>query len=257
MKASTMLVALVLAMPCANATTPAAALTPVFHAGDRYADVFSRTIDLHADGFSDNVRRVSGTADYRVLAGSSARPRLHIDYTYDGLHQGSGTVELADGGATSCFEGRCSPATDASGLSWNPRLWGPAPASLRVGQHWEVVIAAPWELGPAGRQTVTVIAYDPRDRRVTLEREGGGEGAPAGEPFATTLVRDGHSYPVRVLPGRSHWVGYTSFRAGIVVSDELLVERPVTLVSGALGRIAAREREYILLNAMPSPAPPG
>jgi hypothetical protein len=36
-----------------------------------------------------------------------------------------------------------------------------------------------------------------------------------------------------------------------VVSDELMVERPVTLVSDKLGRIAASERQYILLNAMP------
>jgi hypothetical protein len=55
----------------------------------------------------------------------------------------------------------------------------------------------------------------------------------------------------RVLPGRSHWSGYTTFRAGIVVSDELLVERAVTLVSDKLGRVAGQEREYILLDAAP------
>jgi hypothetical protein len=54
-----------------------------------------------------------------------------------------------------------------------------------------------------------------------------------------------------VLPGRSHWRGYTTFHAGVVVSDELMVERPVTLVSDALGRIRGQEREYIALNAMP------
>lgn len=36
-----------------------------------------------------------------------------------------------------------------------------------------------------------------------------------------------------------------------MVSDELMVERPVTLLSDKLGRIAANQREYILLNAMP------
>ncbi|MEI7035175.1 hypothetical protein [Fulvimonas yonginensis] len=112
-------------------------------------------------------------------------------------------------------------------------------------------IAGPWELGPRGRQTVTVVALDPADARVTLEREGEGGGAYLGDRLAATLVRAGRSYAVRVQPGRSHWIGYTTFRAGVVLSDELLVERPVTLVSDELGRVPAHEREYILLAAMP------
>jgi hypothetical protein len=117
-----------------------------------------------------------------------------------------------------------------------------------------VAITAPWELGPTGTQKVTVIAIDPIDQRITLRREGHGDGAFLGDKLATTLVRDGHSHAFTVQPGRSHWYGYTTFRAGVVVSDELMVERPVTLVSGELGRIAASQREYILLNAMPPPA---
>jgi len=49
------------------------------------------------------------------------------------------------------------------------------------------------------------------------------------------------------------WTGYTTFREGVVVSDELLVQRPVTFVSNELSRMAGSEREYILLNAMPAP----
>lgn len=112
-------------------------------------------------------------------------------------------------------------------------------------------IAAPWELGPAGTQKVTVIALDPASQRVTLLREGSGDGAYLDDKLQTTLMRDGQTWPVTVQPGRSHWYGYTTFRAGVVVSDELMVERPVILVSAKLGRISASQREYILLNAMP------
>jgi hypothetical protein len=230
----------------------APALTARFHAGERYANVFSRTIAIHADGFEDSVRRVSGSAQYRVLDGSAPQPRLRIDYRYDGLQQGNGTVELREQGAVSCFNGSCAPNTDASGLAWKPHLWGTAPARLQVGQHWEVSLPTPWELGTPGRQTVTVVALDRAGQRVTLEREGSGEGAYLGDRLDTTLVREGHSYPVHLLPGRSHWRGYTTFHAGVVVSDELVVERAVTLVSPTLGRVAGQEREYILLNAMPA-----
>lgn len=249
-----------LALALATASLPAvagdrqphaAALTPVFHPGERYANVFSRTIAVRADGFEDNVRRVSGSAAYRVLDGEAARPRLHIDYRYDGRAPGSGTVAFRDEGATACFDRHCSPNTDASGLAWNPRLWGVAPAALRVGQHWSLDIAQPWELGTRGRQTVTVVAFDARDKRVTLKREGDGDGAFLGDTPTLTLRRDGRSQVFRMSAGHAHWTGYTTFRAGVVVSDELMVERPLTLVSDTSQRIVAQEREYILLNAAP------
>jgi hypothetical protein len=233
------------------AESAAAYLTPAFHDGARYANVFSRAIAFDAVGFDGSVRRVSGSAIYRSVAGAAPHPRLQIDYHYDGLPPGSGTVEFRDDGATSCFNSKCTPNTDASGLAWNPRLWGTPPATLQIGQSWIVDIAAPWELGTPGRQKVTVVALDPASHRVTLKREGNGDGAYLDDPLKATLVRDGHSYSVTVQPGRSHWYGYTTFSAGVVVSDELMVERPVTLISGPLGHIAARQREYILLNAMP------
>ncbi|MDO1529667.1 hypothetical protein QMK61_12575 [Fulvimonas sp. R45] len=238
----------------APATAPA--LTPAFRVGATLGNVFSRTIAVHAPGFDDAVRRISGTAVYRVIDASPARPRLRIDYDYDGRPAGSGTVELPDGGATNCFNGQCAPNTDASGLAYNPRLWGRPPATLRVGQRWTVDIAGPWELGPAGRQTVTVVALDPASRTVTLQREGTGDGAWLGDAPTLTLSRGGHAYAMARQAGRTHWRGYTIFRDGIVLSDELVSTRPVALTSPQLGRIEATERQYILLDAMPATAAP-
>jgi hypothetical protein len=127
---------------------------------------------------------------------------------------------------------------------------------LKLGQRWTVDIAAPWELGPAGRQTVTVVALDCTGHTVTLEREGSGEGTWLGDATQLTLTRDGHSWPVTRQAGRTHWHGYTTFRDGIVLSDELVSTRPVALTSAQFGRIEATERQYILLNAMPVEAAP-
>lgn len=231
------------------ATAPA--LTLALRAGATFGNVFSRTIALHASGFDDVVRRVSGTATYTVVDAAANPPRLRIDYLYDGRPAGSGTVMLPDGGAGNCFDGKCMPNTDASGLAYNPLLWGHAPATLRVGQRWTVDIGAPWELGPAGRQTVTVVAFDPASHTVSLEREGSGTGPWLGDAPQVTLTRGERSYPLTRQPGRAHWHGLATFRDGIVLSDELMSERAVVLTSPQLGRIEGVERQYILLNAMP------
>jgi hypothetical protein len=238
------------AVAAAPATAPS--LTPAFRAGASFGNVFSRTIAIRAPGFDEAVRRVSGTATYRVADAASAPPRLHIDYRYDGRPVGSGAVELPDGGATNCYDGKCAPNTDASGLAYNPRLWGTPPATLKLGQHWTVDIAAPWELGPAGRQTVTVVALDPASHTVTLEREGSGDGAWLDEKPQLTLTRDGQPSELTRQAGRTHWRGWTTFRDGIVLSDELVSTRQVVLTSARYGQIEATERQYILLNAMPT-----
>lgn len=246
-----------LSLPAAGTATPAAtaaALTPSLHAGDVFGNVFSRTIALQAPGFDDAVRRVSGTASYRVVDATATPPRLRIDYLYDGRPAGSGSVALPDEGATNCYDGKCAPNTDASGLAYNPLLWGRAPATLRVGQRWTVEIRTPWELGPAGRQTVTVLAFDPASHTVSLEREGSGNGPWLGDAPQLTLTRGDRSYAVARQPGRAHWHGRTTFRDGIVLSDELISTRPVTLISAQLGRIEGVERQYILLNATPGEA---
>jgi hypothetical protein len=247
-----------LSLPATSgAATPpatAAALTPALHAGDVFGNVFSRTIALQATGFDAAVRRVSGTATYRVVDAAATPPRLRIDYLYDGRPAASGTVALPDEGSTNCYDGQCAPNTDASGLAYNPRLWGRAPATLRVGQRWTVDIETPWELGPAGRQTVTVVAFDPASHTVSLEREGSGEGPWLGDAPQLTLARGGRSYTVARQAGRAHWHGRATFRDGIVLNDELISTRPVTFTSAQLGRIEGVERQYILLDATPGEA---
>jgi hypothetical protein len=242
---------LALTLPTAAAATTTTALTPAFVRGTTFGTMFSRATDVRVPGFDETVRRVSGTAVYAVTDVSSARPRLRIDYRYDGRPEGSGIVEFRDAGATNCFNGTCTPNTDASGLTYNPRLWGMPPATLRVGQRWTVDIAGPWELGPPGRQTVTVTAYDPISRTVTLQREGSGDGIWLGQPTTFALTRDGKTQTVRYQPGRTRWYGVTTFRNGIVLSDELMSERAVTVSLPDGTQVSGTERQYILLDATP------
>ena len=242
---------LALALPTAASAAPATALTPAFARGTTFGTMFSRATAVQLPGFDEAVRRVSGTAVYAVTDASSAYPRLRIDYRYDGRPPGSGIVEFHDDGATNCFNGTCSPNTDASGLAYNPRLWGTPPGALRVGLRWTVDIADPWELGPAGRQTVTVTAYDPVSRTVTLQREGTGDGTWLGQPATLALTRDGKTQTVNYQSGRTRWYGLTTFRNGIVISDELMSERPVTVSLPDGTHVSGTERQYILLDATP------
>jgi hypothetical protein len=226
-------------------------LQPHVQPGQKLGNVFSRAIAYKADGVDDVVRRVSGTAEYVVSESSADEIAVDGTFLYDGRPEAKGKTEFKDQGRVSCWDGKCATATDASGLLYNAGVWGSPPSSLRKGTSWEVVIAEPWELGPAGKETVTVLALDPAEHSVTLQREGTGEGFFDNDAKQVHLTKDGKSYTADVSPGRAQWRGFTTFREGVVISDELLVERPVTLTSKELGSIAGMERQYILLNAMP------
>jgi hypothetical protein len=65
-----------------------------------------------------------------------------------------------------------------------------------------------------------------------------------------SINKDGKATKMDIVPGSSHWIGYTIFKNGMVVSDELMVTRPITLNSDSLS-FKAEQREYILLNEMP------
>jgi hypothetical protein len=220
-------------------------------AGQKISNVFSRTISFHANGIEDVVRRVSGTANYEVTDPSPDRITLKAEALYDGYPAQAASAEYRDHGQTACRQGKCQPLTDASGPFFNPLLWGAAPAVLTPGTTWEVEIQQPWELGPAGKQTVTVISYDAADHEITLKREGSGSGPYDNDKKQIQIKKDSKEYTASIIPGDSHWTGFTTFHQGIVKNDELLVERDVTLSIAGLSNIKAKERQYILLNAAP------
>jgi hypothetical protein len=149
---------------------------PRLQSGQKLSNVFSRTIAYRGEGVDDLVRRISGTANYTVT--NSSPEKLVFDSTglYDGRPEYKGNIEIRDKGRTTCYDGQCSTATDASGLLFNALLWGDPGGNISKGSSWEMTIAEPWELGPPGKQTVTVVSADPTTHSVTLRREGTGGG---------------------------------------------------------------------------------
>jgi hypothetical protein len=65
------------------------------------------------------------------------------------------------------------------------------------------------------------------------------------------LQKDGRTIEAKVSVHRTTWVGYTVFRKGMLVSDELTAESDVTLTSPELGTVPAKSRQYVLMNAAP------
>jgi hypothetical protein len=229
-------------------------LAPKLEVGQTLGNVFSRTISYTPEGADEAVWRASGTALYTVVDNSPANIALDGEFHYDGRPKSSGKTVIKDEGKTLCYKDKCGRNNDASGPLYNPFLWGHAQGRIRPGTTWTVAIPESWELGPSGNQTVTVLLADPANHSVTLKREGSGEGFFADEAKQIHITKEGKSYLVDVVPGKAHWTGYTTFREGLVISDELLVVRQVTLTSKELGSIPASQREYILLNAMPAPS---
>ena len=220
-------------------------------AGQKINNVFSRTIAFHAEGMDDTVRRVGGTAYYEVADPSPEHTKFNSTVLYDGHPQQVGAGEYHDHGQTFCMKEHCVPVNDASGPLFNPLLWGTPPAQLAPGTTWQVEIKQPWELGPAATQTITVVSLDPANHEITLKREGSGDGWYDSERKQVQVKKDGKEYTADITPGTSHWTGYTTFHQGIVKSDELLVERDVTLSAADFPKTTAKERQYILLNAAP------
>ena len=61
-------------------------------------------------------------------------------------------------------------------------------------------------------------------------------------------TRAGRTLEVRLMPGNAHWSGYTVVREGVIIADEILVERHLTLVGPAGQRFEAEQRSYTLEN---------
>jgi hypothetical protein len=244
---------------CAHAASngDANCLIPQISVGDHFSNVFSIAVAINAEGFDVLARRNGGTGDYTVKQlGANQDLTFEISDLYDGLASEHGENIIRDGGATSCYQGECRTYTDASGLLYNRLLWGYPPKRLKVGMTWQVAISQPWELGPAGTQLVTVTYLDEKNGIVTLKREGTAVGSFANESPQVTLVKSGKRVTFDVKPGQARWNGFTTFKHGIVLSDELLVVRQDELHSEEAGTIKATTRRYMLLNAAPYPTLP-
>ncbi len=241
----------------ASSESSARFFTPPVLIGEHFSNIYSIAISTKADGFDEKVARNSGSSDY-TLKQVSAENALTFDESdaYDGSAVGRGESVIRDQGSSLCWNGACRTYTDASGLVYNRLLWGDPPANMKPGTTWQVNIRKPWELGAAGIQTVTVITINHRDDTVTLKREGSTEGFAADEPTQVTLIRKGQAVTLDVKPGKAHWVGYTTFQRGIIISDELLVVRTDVLQSKEIDSLNATRRRYILLNAAPYPTNP-
>ncbi len=227
-------------------------LTPSPKPAERFGTVFSIAHSIKGDGFDEIVGRNGGTVDYTTISATADKLTFSDSTRYDGHPSSVGVEEVRDGGKTSCWSGSCRAYTDASGVLYNEFMWGKAPQKIGQGTTWIVDIGQAWEMGPAAKQQVTVVALDQIAHTATLLREGHGDGARANEPKQIQIKRDGNTYLVDFIPGASHWKGYTTFRAGFVESDELVMERTVTLRSAKLGELKASERFLMLLNATPS-----
>jgi hypothetical protein len=221
--------------------------------GETYTDVFSKTVSIRGKGFKEIVSRISGSGSYTVLDTNPDDPVFYSPYRYDGYAEGAAKVEIRGGGTTVCSQGKCTVDAESSGLAFNPLLWGMPPQDLKPGMTWQIKITRPWELGPPGTETVRVVSLDPVNHVVMLDRQGSGSGESDSEDaHAAHITVGGTTDVAKIVPGPSHWSGQTVFQHGIILSDVILIERPVTLVS-KLGTFHGMEREYTLLNAMPLP----
>ena len=233
-----------------NSSTPAF-FTLNIKKGDRLANIYSRTIAFTGDDFAPVVFRVSGSSTYEVVDNSPLKPRFNETDLYDGRALSTGLSEIGFDGKGS-YNGNSFTNTSASGLLYSSLVWGPIPAQVKEGDSWQVAITQPWELGGPGKQTVIVIAVDAKHNTVTLKREGSSEGFYDNDlKQIEVTLKDGKKVKMNLTPGVSHWQGLTTFKNGIVLSDELLVTRPVTLATDSL-HFTGNQREYILLNAMPA-----
>jgi hypothetical protein len=233
-------------------------LSPTFRAADTYSNVFSIMISRKVEGYDERVGRNGGSADYTVISASPSDWRFKLAGRYDGQPVSRGELDMRDGGRCSIREdtkGQCQPYLEASGLTYNPYLWGVPPKSLTEGMTWRVDLPQAWEMGGAsGTQKVTVVHVDPRRVAVTLLREGSGQGFFSESDAKTVqLTRAGQTETFDVIPGVSHWRGYTTFVKGVIFNDELTVTRDDEL-RGADGKsVIAVTRRIMLLNASPFP----
>jgi hypothetical protein len=229
-------------------------LVPQIQPGQTYSNVFSISRSVKADGFDELVRRNGGSADYSAIESGNDSWGFRATYHYDGRMVQQEVGHFRNAGQLYCADNVCNRYLDASGLLYNPALWGTPPKHLHEGMSWTVDIAGPWELGGGkSHQTVTVVLADPTSETVMLMREGASNGQFENEPTQIKLAQGEQLIALDLVPGAAHWIGYATFRQGLVVSDELVVTR-IDVLRGSDGReYPATERRIMLLIASPPP----
>ena len=221
--------------------------------GQKFGNIFSKTVSYQGGGIDEDAGHVGGSELYQVVDASPEHPIFLGSYRYDGRGGNSAKSEIRNTGQTVCSvkSGKCTQYLDDSGSIFDAFLWGKPTGKIAPGMTWKVEMTVPWELGPPGIETVTVIRVDPINHEVMLKREGSGEGFFAGDNKQITVKKGGKEYSVDVTPGTTHWVGYTVFREGLTVSDELLETRTLTVSSKDFGTSTINERQFTLLNQTP------
>ncbi len=219
--------------------------------GQVYADVFSKALEVRGEGFDDYTGRYSGTAAYKVLDPNPEQPSFDLRSPAFDKATYHVVLTLQDRRQQDCIEGKCEVDRETSGLIFNPLLWGMPTGELKVGQTWGVQVTEPWEIGPQGSETVRVVSLDPETGIITLRREGGGSGASQDDARKLPIVVKGKKLDATVTAGPSHWSGLTTIQHGMILNDEILIRRSVTLQTEA-GQFTGEETEYTLLNQMPT-----
>lgn len=234
-------------------------LRPTLKVGQHLSSVFSKTVSIKGGGFEEYTKRISGSANNIVTSVTAGAVTFNSNYRYDGYLSGSGDFKILRDGITNCYQEKCSVNNQTSGVLFNPLLWGTIPKILEPGSHWTAYIGQSWEIGPRGNEQVRVVRLDSVNHVVTLAREGRGTG-PSSDDEAmkksdkqVLIETDGKQLAVSVAPGESHWSGYTTVCNGVIVSDVLMVERPVTLIAKDGAQFKAEERSYTLLNFIDDP----
>lgn len=237
-------------MPRASGASASAYLTPAAKPGDRLDTIFSKAVAITGTDFEPLVRRVSGTASERITTAVSGVITENEQYVYDGGPAGSGPVTIRNHGITDCdARNKCTTNDSSSATTFDALLWGPVPDDVMLGSKWSVQVKAPWELGPPGTEQISVVRLDRTLGLITLERSGSGTGRSSDDTARDTftIVSHGRSIQVKLNPGPATWHGRATFIHGITVADEIMLTRPVELVSDAGQVFHGTERIYTIL----------
>ncbi|HET7175065.1 MAG TPA: hypothetical protein VFK21_03575 [Gammaproteobacteria bacterium] len=226
-------------------------LIPQLQKGQIFANVFSKALEVRGEGFEPYSGRYSGTEAYKVLDPDPSKPTFDTRSPAFDKPDYHAIATLGDGGQDWCEQGKCTVNRQTSGPIFNPLLWGMPDGELKLGQTWQVTVTEPWEIGPAGKETVRVVSLDPAEGIVTLERDGNGTGKSQDDERKLSITVKGKKLDATVVAGPSTWSGLTTVQHGLILNDEILIRRPVSLQTEA-GTFSGEETEYTLLNLMPA-----